>query len=61
MNDDKPGIGGTFLGIYGHPPDSSLSSFVHAQEVKPTWTNEAIHFASSYLAKSALWLAKLPK
>jgi hypothetical protein len=27
-------------------------------QVKDTWTNEAIHFASAYAAKSALWLIK---
>jgi hypothetical protein len=43
-----------FVGIYGHaaPADSGFQS----KPVKPTWTNEAIHFASSYMARSGLWL-----
>jgi hypothetical protein len=51
-----------FLGIYHHPvPEGPMQDFVHSHEVKDTWTNEAIAFASSYAAKSALWLLKLPK
>jgi len=34
---------------------------IHANEVKETWYNEAVAFASAYAAKSALWLIKLPK
>jgi hypothetical protein len=50
-----------FLGIYRHPPPPDLANYVHAVEVKDTWSNEAIAFFSAYLAKSALWLIKLPK
>jgi hypothetical protein len=49
------------MGIYHHPPPADLQSVgVSFHEVKDTWTNEAIAFASSYAAKTALWLRRLP-
>ncbi len=47
-----------FLGIYHHPapPDTGIQS----SPVADTWTNEAIAFASSYAAKSLLFLRRLP-
>lgn len=52
-------VGGeyTFIGIYGHTPPSGVG--LSYRQVKNTWTNEAIHFASSYAAKSALWLKNI--
>jgi hypothetical protein len=47
-----------FLGIYHHPPDPELG--ITGREVKDTWTNEAVAFASSFAAKSALWLIRFP-
>jgi hypothetical protein len=47
-----------FIGIYHHPPPADLG--IEYVEVKDTWTNEAIAFASSYAAKSALWLIRFP-
>lgn len=49
-----------FLGIYGHPVPPDLQPYFTSEEVSNTWSNEAIHFASAYAAKSLLWLAKLP-
>jgi hypothetical protein len=46
-----------FVGIYGHAAPS-LSGF-HSTPVAPTWTNEAIHFASSYMARSGIWMRLL--
>lgn len=51
-----PEIGSTFLGIYHHPPPEALAGWIHGVEVKDTWTNEAIAFASNYAARTALWL-----
>lgn len=48
-----------FLGIYHHPPGPGVSDYVDAHEVKDTWTNEAIAFASSYVTRTALWLKLL--
>jgi hypothetical protein len=50
-----------FLGIYDHPPPDVVAGVIHGHEVAPTWTNKVLEFASAYAAKSALWLAKLPK
>lgn len=52
------GDGRFFIGIYGHPAPPDLG--IYSVQVKDTWTNEAIHFASSYAAKSALWLLRFP-
>lgn len=46
-----------FVGIYGHPAPAA-SGFT-SDPVKHTWTNEAIHFASSYITRSGLWLKLL--
>ena len=50
-----------FLGVYGHDVPPDLQVAFHGTEVCDTWLNEALHFASSYAAKSALWLIRLPK
>jgi hypothetical protein len=47
-----------FIGIYNHPPPAGVG--ITAVEVKKTWYNEAIEFASAYALKSAIWLARLP-
>lgn len=50
-----------FLGIYHHDVPSDLQAVgVHGHEVANTWTNQAIAFASSYAAKTALLLRLLP-
>lgn len=50
-----------FIGIYGHPSPPELAPTITSHEVKRTWTTEAIHFASSYAAKSLLLLKALPE
>lgn len=46
------------MGIYGHPaPDDVPGLF--SVPVANTLTNEAIHFASAYAAKSLLWLSRV--
>ena len=52
------GDGRLFIGIYHHTPTPGLG--IEYEPVKDTWTNEAIAFASSYAAKSALWLIRFP-
>lgn len=52
------GEGRFFIGIYHHPPPADTG--IEYQLVKETWTTEAIAFASSYAAKTALWLIKFP-
>ncbi len=47
------------LGVYAHRPDPALLG-VKSFPVADTWTNKALHFASDYAAKSALWLIRLP-
>jgi hypothetical protein len=44
----------SFIGIYHHPAVGIPG--VHSREVKDTWTTEAVAFASSYIARSGLWL-----
>jgi hypothetical protein len=48
------------VGIYHHPSPDYLAPYVQSYEVSPTFTHEVEAFASSYVAKSALWLARLP-
>lgn len=47
-----------FLGIYHHPYSGPLG--ITSTPVKDTFANELAAFASSYAAKSALWLLRLP-
>lgn len=52
------GEGQMFIGIYNHPYVGPLG--INSHPVKDTFANESIAFASSYAAKSALWLLKFP-
>jgi hypothetical protein len=47
-----------FIGIYHHPYVGPLG--ITSSPVKDTFANESIAFASSYAAKSALWLLRFP-
>jgi hypothetical protein len=50
------GSSSAFIGIYHHPSPPDLAPQITSTEVSPTWTNEAIAFASSYFARTAVWL-----
>lgn len=50
------GVNNAFIGIYGHPAPDDLAPEISSRQVSATWTNQAIHFASSYFARTALWL-----
>jgi hypothetical protein len=39
---------------------ADLEGYMTSVEVRDTWTNEAIAFASSYAAKSLLLLRRIP-
>jgi hypothetical protein len=52
------GTGRHFIGIYHHPYVGPLG--ITSSPVKDTFANESIAFASSYAAKSALWLLRFP-
>lgn len=50
------------MGIFHHPPPADLQAAgVEYHEVADTWFNEAVAFASSYAAKSAVFLRKIPR
>lgn len=48
------------IGIYHHPPPDDLAPYVQSYEVSNTFTHQIEAFASSYAARSALWLVRLP-
>lgn len=50
------GVDNAFIGIYHHPSPPELAPEINSVPVKASWTNEAIAFASSYFARTALWL-----
>jgi len=48
------------LGIFANPSDPALAPGIKSYPIRKTWAATVGEFATSYAAKSAIWLLKLP-